>query len=128
MELSHLKALIEKRDCELLQYDEGKVALVRLPSQEQIIISMGTSTMKVFSKTRFFGWSRPKTILSVDLMPFGWFECIPMTRVIMSILLITKSVDLLTQAQSIRDIVEKYDNDFTGLLMESISKEMGMSF
>lgn len=124
MELSDLKALIAKRNCELLQYEEGRVALVRLPSQEQIIISMGESSMKVFRKGWLFGWARPKTLLSVDLAAIGWHQCIPLTRAVISVLLIARSVDLLTQVHSIREIGQKYGDNFTHLLMEATSKEM----
>jgi hypothetical protein len=124
MELSNLKALIAKRNCELLQYEEGKVALVQLPSQEQIIISMGNSSMKIFRKATLFGWWRPKTVLSVDLAAIGWHQCVPLTRNVMSVLLIAKSLDLLTQERSIREVSEKYGNNFNDLLFEAISKEM----
>ena len=127
MELTNLNELIATRNCELRQYEEGKLAVLRLPSQEELMLSMGTSSLKVFRKGRLLGWVAPKMVFSVDLAAIGWHQCIPLTRTVMSALLITKSLDLLSRAQSIDDAVKRYDNSFTEQLMETIGKEMESS-
>jgi hypothetical protein len=125
MELADLQALIAKRGCELLYYTEGKVASIRLPSKEQVMVSMGTSSIKVFRKHWLFGWVIPRTILYVDLASIGWDQCIPLTRAVASVLLVAKAVDLLSQTGSISEMNEKYGSHFMDLLMESADKDMG---
>jgi len=104
-----------------MQYQEGKLAVLRLPSQEELMLSMGTSSFKVFRKGPL-GWLFPKTVFSVDLAAVGWDECIPLTRALLSVLLVTQSLDLLSHAQSINDAVQRYREDFAEKLMESIER------
>jgi len=126
MELTNLNEVILKRNCQLRQYEEGKLALLLLPSQEEVMLSMGASSFKVFRKG-LLGWVTPKTVFSVDLAALGWHECIPLTRTVLSVLLVTQSLDLLSIAQSVDDAVRQYGDSFTEHLAESIDKEMKRS-
>ena len=126
MELTTLNDVMLKRNCQLQQYREGKLALLRLPSQEEVMVSMGTSSLKVFRKG-LLGWVAPKTVFSTDLAALGWHDCIPLTRAVMSVLLITHSLDLLSRARSLDDAVRNYGDTFTEQLMESVNREMESS-
>jgi hypothetical protein len=123
-EITKIGSLITNRGSKLLHYEAGRAASIQLPSQEVLIVSIGTATMKVFCKARFFGWMWPKAILSVDLISIGWYECIPLTRVIVSVLLIAKTIDLLTNARSTNEIIQKYGDNFVAKLMEAMEEDL----
>lgn len=124
MELSKAKALSTERGCKLLQYEEGRIALIELPSREQMLVSMGASSIKVFRKRVLFGWRLPTTVLSCDLSSSGWHQCIPLTRAFMSILLVDAAMAIITEASSIREIVEKYGSNFSEVITEVMNKQM----
>jgi len=46
----------------LLAYEQGRFAHVALPSKEHIIVSIGHSTVKVFSPRRIVGFAIPRTV------------------------------------------------------------------
>lgn len=46
----------------LLGYEHGKTAFLVLPSKEQVVISIGTGTVKVFTRRLVLGWVFPRTI------------------------------------------------------------------
>lgn len=128
--------LIAERGCELLYYEAGRVAFIRLPSKEELLVSMGSSTMKVFRKAWPFSWVTKvfrkawpftwgwaKTVLSVDLISIGWYECIPLTRDLLSLLFVVKTIDLLTNARSISEVIQKYGGNFANELCEAVEKD-----
>jgi hypothetical protein len=124
MEPSDLGALLAQRGSELLSYEIGRAALIRFPSQEVLLVSIGTSTMKVFDCTKrlswsrwkviLFGWLPTKTILSADLSRFGCGckQRNRMARATSSVLLLAATMDLLTRARSIREVCEKYQSNW----------------
>jgi hypothetical protein len=61
------KAICEKHGSSFLSYELGRAAYIVLPSNEHVIISIGTSTAKVFTKRRILGWWFPKVITSQSI-------------------------------------------------------------
>jgi hypothetical protein len=61
------KTICENHGPSLLSYELGKAAYIVLPSSEPIVISIGTSTVKVFTKRAIFGWRFPKVIVSQSI-------------------------------------------------------------
>jgi hypothetical protein len=57
----------DKKASQVLNYRAGRFALVVLPSEEQILISIGTSTVKILAKRAIFGWYLPKVVVSQRL-------------------------------------------------------------
>ena len=108
LSIDGFKALMGERRCELLDYEAGRLATIRLPSREVLVISIGTSTMKVFDCTKrlgwsrlravLFGWVRPKTVLSADLARFGCGckQRSGIARATSSVLLLAATVEMLT--------------------------------
>lgn len=66
----YAKAHCLKYGSVLRHYKTGYVATVVLPSCEVIIVSIGTSSAKIFIKRAFFGWLFPRTVGKKDLA--GW--------------------------------------------------------
>jgi hypothetical protein len=124
MELSRAKALCTERGCELLRYEEGRKALIQLPSCEQVLVSMGASSVKVFRKGGLLGWFSPKTVLSFNLRPIGWDECTPLARSLMAFLLVDGTINLITEGGSIQEIAERFAGNFSELLTEEMNKQM----
>jgi hypothetical protein len=129
-----LGALITERGSKLLSYEVGRAALIRLPSQEVLLVSIGTSTMKVFDCTRrlrwsrlrvvLFGWLLSKTVLCADLSHFGcgYKQRNRIARATSSVVLLVATVDLLTQARSVREVREKYTRNWSEILKETFGK------
>jgi len=61
------RAICEKHGSAFLSYEVGRAAYIVLPSNEHIIISIGTSTAKVLIKRRIFGWRFPRVIASQSI-------------------------------------------------------------
>lgn len=51
----------------LLQYQFPRVAMLMLPSAEQLLISIGVTSAKIFRRSRLFGWFIPRCIASKQL-------------------------------------------------------------
>lgn len=62
----------ESRGSSMLSYQLGKAAYIVLPSNERIIISIGTLTVKVLTKRSIIGWKFPKVIVSQSIA--SWEE------------------------------------------------------
>jgi hypothetical protein len=61
------KAICEKHGSSFLSYTLGRAAYIVLPSNEHVIISIGTLTAKVLTKRRILGWWFPKVITSQSI-------------------------------------------------------------
>jgi len=61
------KLICEKNGAALIDYENGKVAYLILPSKEHVIISVGTQTVQVVTKRFMFGWRLPKVVVSKDI-------------------------------------------------------------
>jgi hypothetical protein len=58
------KAICENHGSSFLSYELGRAAYIVLPSNEHVIISIGTSTAKLVTKRTIFGWMFPRVIAS----------------------------------------------------------------
>src|SRR5208283_3441275 len=57
----------KKQICQVVKQKPGRFAMVELPSGEQIMISIGSATVKILAKRDFWGWCLPKVIASERL-------------------------------------------------------------
>jgi hypothetical protein len=136
----------EECGCRLLLYQEGTLAAVQLPSSEEVLVSMGTSSIKVFRKRPILGWFISQfmwllnlapmgwisplincqfvTVLSLDLAPFGWVECVPVTRAIMSTGLVDAVMIMVIHARSISDMLQKYESSFDDFVASAMQTQM----
>ena len=111
-------ALAARRGCTLLRYDAGRVASIRLPSREVLLVSLGTTTMRVLSKRPFFGWVIPMTVLSCKLSTFGCGvrQPNPLARHAAACVLLFVTLGLLIRASSIREVGQQYGENLVELL------------
>ena len=110
--------------CRLLQYQEGTLAAIQLPSGEQVLVSMGASSIKVMQKRPILGWLFCKAVLSVNLAQFGWSDCIPLTRAVLSVILVDAVMELVIRARSIPDMLHKYEGNFADLVASEMNTQM----
>ena len=127
MKIERVRDLCSERHCRLLRYEEGRLALLELQSTEQLLVSMGMSSIKVFRRRVLFGWLAPATLLSFDLLPLGWNECIPLTRIVLSGILVDGALTIITRASSIGEVLEKYGESFSQLLTEEMDRQLMQS-
>jgi hypothetical protein len=56
------RSIVEANGSELLSYKLGRAAFLVLLSNEEVVISIGASTAKVFARRPIIGWRFPRTI------------------------------------------------------------------
>jgi len=62
----------ERHGSSMLSYQLGKAAYIVLPSNEDVIISIGTLSVKVLTRRSIMGWKFPKVIVSSSIA--AWEE------------------------------------------------------
>lgn len=109
-------ALCKARGCKLIHYDMGKVALVSLPSDDKVMISVGETTTKVFQRhsilaifSEHYSWLHPKTIVTFDMrsLDSGWMTLLPVTRSLMGIYILYATLDTITLCETPAEISKK---------------------
>jgi hypothetical protein len=61
------RTICQNHGSTLLSYESGRTAYIRLPSDESIVISIGTTAVKVFTKRLIVGWKFPKVTASQSM-------------------------------------------------------------
>jgi len=64
MEEQKAQSITQTNGSTLIKYQSGYFAHLVLPSNEKIIISVGSTTVKVFTRRSVIGWIFPKTVAS----------------------------------------------------------------
>jgi hypothetical protein len=67
MTVENIAKSCEEHGAVLLQYQSPRVAVPRLSSGEDVFISIGTSTARVYRRNRVFGWFLAKRVVSRQL-------------------------------------------------------------
>jgi hypothetical protein len=137
-DIAAANALCEARGCKLINYEVAKAAFVALPSNDNVIISVGATTAKVFQKNPFFAilpgkysWLYPKAILTFDMQVLDaeWQQLIPMTRLLIHVYILYAMLDLITSCKSSTEIRFKYatciSTVFPGILEKLIQSNFG---
>jgi hypothetical protein len=68
MNVSDAAILCEQHGSTLVNYQEIRLAVLMLRSGEQVLISIGTTSAKVFRRSSVFGWRFPKCCVSKTLV------------------------------------------------------------
>src|SRR5258707_1375010 len=75
MNISEASKLCESHGAVVLRYEPPRVAVLRLRSGEQVMISIGTASAKMFRQNSILGWYLPKCCASTPLAT--WDERYP---------------------------------------------------
>jgi hypothetical protein len=89
---------------------------------------MGTCSIKVFKKSKILGWFFPTTVLTFDLRSIGWNQCIPLTRIMVSSLLVDGMMARIAEARSVDEISHKYRDNFPQLIDTIMTGSIESSF
>ena len=65
----------ETNGARLIHYETARVAKIELPSGEQVLISIGTASAKLYRKNRLFGWFLPRSFVSKPLVEWDPRYC-----------------------------------------------------
>jgi hypothetical protein len=100
------KAMCEKNGSTLRSYKLGSAAFLVLPSGEPIVISVGTTTVKVLTRRQIVGWRLPKVIESQPIE--SWEPSFPtldrLHRYACGSMVLDGLLSLLSRCQSIADL------------------------
>ncbi len=67
MDKNKIKTICEQNGSKLVEYTSRRIALIVLPSGENLIISIGAFTAKIMRPRKFFGVFFPKVLLANNI-------------------------------------------------------------
>jgi hypothetical protein len=90
----------------LLQYQSPRVAMLMLPSAEPLLISIGTTSAKIFRRRTLFGWFLPCCVASQSLSAWEprYKQFNSLHRTICRGMVLDGLVDLVSRAKSIDEL------------------------
>lgn len=103
---NEVRSVCDRAGCSLRSYQDGKLAQVILRSGELIMISIGTTTVKLFARGAFLGWTFPRCVGTwsfLDVDP-GWLRNVPLTRMLFSHFVLNALVELVSTCSSIAEV------------------------
>jgi hypothetical protein len=68
MGADNISKICEEHGATLLQYKPPRLAVLRLDSGEEVLVSVGAATARVYRRNTLFGWFLPKRLLSQKLV------------------------------------------------------------
>ena len=128
MEEQKARAITEANGSTLLKYESGKFAYLLLPSNEKIIISIGTETVKILTRRPIIGLIFPKTVAfqkieywaNDSLRPYITYANLNrMQRYASGCTALDGLVDLMSRCKSISEIQLAWPDLYNPLLQGS---------
>ena len=125
LEEQKARAITEANGSALLKYESGKFAYLLLPSNEKIIISIGTKTVKILTRRPVIGWISPKTVAfqkieywaNDSLRPYRSYANLNrMERYACGCMALYGLVDLMSRCKSISEIQLAWPDLYNPLL------------
>ena|SRR6266446_4924921 len=106
MNIDAASKVCESHGSVLLQYKSPGVAKLLLTSGEQIVISIGTTSAKIFRRSALFGWFAPKCCASKSLVEWEprYTQFSGFDRAICRVMVLDGLVDLVSRAHSIGEL------------------------
>src|SRR5207249_8007270 len=106
MNVSDASNLCAEHGGVLLNYQHPRMALMALRSGEQILISIGTASAKVFRRSRLFGWTIPKRCVSKPIAVWEkrYTQFNNLHRTICRGMVLDGLLDLVSRAESIDEL------------------------
>jgi hypothetical protein len=90
----------------LLQYQSPRVAMLMLPSAEPLLISIGTTSAKIFRRSPLFGWFLPRCVASKQLSAWEprYAQFNSLHRTMCQGMVLDGLVDLVSRAKSVAEL------------------------
>lgn len=106
MNVSDASNLCAQHGAVLLNYQHPRLALLRLRSGDALLISIGTTSAKVFKRNPLFGWALPKRCVSRPLVEWEerYAQFNNLHRAICRGMLLDGLLDLISRAESIDEL------------------------
>lgn len=106
MKVSDAFKLCAEHGAVLLNYQQPRLALMALRSGEQVLISIGTTSAKVFRRDRLFGWVIPKRCVSKPLAAWEkrYTQFNNLHRTICRGMVLDGLLDLVSRTESIDEL------------------------
>jgi len=106
MNVSDASKLCAEHGATLINYQHPRMALIGLRSGEHVLISIGTTSAKIFRRSRWFGWVIPKCCASKPLTEWEprYTQCNNLHRTICRGMVLDGLLNLVPRANSIDEL------------------------